>query len=295
MTKKEEENLFMKKWGKKYWKQGIIFFVVFIVAIPAVINWLFKQHTSIDFFVAEWEAGDVLGFYGTIVASIATILGVYLSIKYAQSNYQEDARNRIRPYFALTKLRTKIGFDSNSWKNNENVYGEYRLDRIYIVISEDTVTYTNTLDDRQRQLIATGGGISSVSSDGYILKECDYISIPFEAENAGNGTAVGFKLSFYSEKNTKKKHEAVSFYTLMQKDKIYFHIFSETMDTSVLGRYVLDLWYRDIEGTQYSQKYPVIFEKNKITGKLKIIFDFTGTQQIVKGEHHNEKNEDGNK
>ena len=88
----------MRKYLSKYKWQIILAFTVFIVIIPAVINWFFKLESPCNFFVAEWGAGDVLDFYGAMLASVTTILGVYISIEYAQRNYRIDEANRVKPY-----------------------------------------------------------------------------------------------------------------------------------------------------------------------------------------------------
>lgn len=69
----------MKQYFLKYkWQIAILSFV-FIIIIPVIINVLFKFESPCSFLVAEWKAGDVLGFYGTLLASVTTIIGVYIS------------------------------------------------------------------------------------------------------------------------------------------------------------------------------------------------------------------------
>lgn len=82
-------------------------FAFFLIVVPALINLAFKLHAPCGFLAAEWSAGDVLSFYGAMLASVATIMGVYLSIDYAQRNYREDEANRVRPYLALTHYKSK--------------------------------------------------------------------------------------------------------------------------------------------------------------------------------------------
>ena len=80
----------MKRWIKDHkgisTVLAILTAIIFLFIIPLVINWLFKVASPIELFVAEWEAGDALSFYGALLASVATIIGVYLSILYAQKN-----------------------------------------------------------------------------------------------------------------------------------------------------------------------------------------------------------------
>lgn len=92
----------MKSFLSKHKWKLLLAFIIFIVAIPLGINSLFKLTSPLDIFVAEWEAGDALAFYGVMLASATTIIGVYISIEYAQRNYRVDEANRVKPYLALT-------------------------------------------------------------------------------------------------------------------------------------------------------------------------------------------------
>ena len=64
--------------AKKYFPLRVIllalgFIIVCILGIPTGIHWLFKQNATCDFFQAEWDAGDVLSFYGALLAAASTI------------------------------------------------------------------------------------------------------------------------------------------------------------------------------------------------------------------------------
>jgi hypothetical protein len=241
---------------------------------------------------AEWSAGDVLNFYGALLASIATIVGVYLSINYAQRNYREDERNRIKPYLALTQIRAKSKY--NFWetvfngpnvtkeqeKEPEKIYMEFRLTRVYIIISKEKIEFKDGLTQSQQQLLNEGGFLWKGTEKGCSLELQKYLSLPFEVDNVGNGAAINFKLSLY--KNDSSEHRATSIYTLKQGDKIYFHIFSELEDDALFGEYTLTFKYCDIQGTYYEQSYPLsILNESK---GVCLEMDLTGTQKIVKEE-----------
>lgn len=271
--------------SKPKWKL-LLAFIIFIVAIPLGINSLFKLTSPLDIFVAEWTAGDMLGFYGALLASVATIIGVYLSIEYAQKNYREDEQNRVRPYLALTYIRTKSNCNlfggsndsSSSNQRSEELYKEFRLDKVYIIISKDGIAFKDGLTSQQQELLEKAGFSWKGTENGYILVATDYVSLPFEVDNVGNGAAIELKLGLY--RNDSDKHRGVRLYTLKPSDKIYFHVFSELEDDSLYGDYTLEFKYRDIQGTNYSQVYP--FSIQKENGKVKQTIDLTGKQEIVK-------------
>lgn len=58
-----------KKWYEKWWFWLlIVIFVIFV--IPIVINFCY---TTVDFWPTDWNGGDLLQFYGAILASVSTI------------------------------------------------------------------------------------------------------------------------------------------------------------------------------------------------------------------------------
>ena len=138
----------MKEWISKHKRKLFISFFVFLFIIPLAINTFFKIKAPCAFFVAEWSAGDALSFYGTMLASVATIIGVYMSIRYAQKSYRDDIRNQVLPFFAVTQLRGKSHYDPflDGWNVTENPehenqsdissaqYEESKLSKIYFCL-----------------------------------------------------------------------------------------------------------------------------------------------------------------
>lgn len=64
----------MFDWIKKH-KLFIAIVSIFIIAgVPFLIHVLFKIKTANSFWVAEWDAGDMLGYYGSILSFIGTVI-----------------------------------------------------------------------------------------------------------------------------------------------------------------------------------------------------------------------------
>lgn len=67
----------MFEWIKKHKIIVIISSIILIFGIPLIIHVLFKIHAGIPFLEAEWSAGEILGYYGSILSFIGTVvLGV---------------------------------------------------------------------------------------------------------------------------------------------------------------------------------------------------------------------------
>lgn len=70
----------MFDWMKKHKK--LIAFIIFmiILGVPFIIHILFKLHPNNNFFVAEWSAGELLSYYGSILAFLGTVILGALSL-----------------------------------------------------------------------------------------------------------------------------------------------------------------------------------------------------------------------
>ena len=64
----------MMEWMKKHIKLIIVLLVLSIVIFPCIIHILFKIKAGNDFFVAEWTAGELLGYYGSVLSFLGTVV-----------------------------------------------------------------------------------------------------------------------------------------------------------------------------------------------------------------------------
>lgn len=77
-----------------------------------IVHILFKWNSGIDFLVAEWSAGDVLGYIGTILSFVGTIILSILALQAANKandlskkvieNEQERYRLEMRPFVLVS-------------------------------------------------------------------------------------------------------------------------------------------------------------------------------------------------
>lgn len=74
----------IKDFWKKH-KRTILQYSALIFFIPLiVVHLLFKWYSGIDFFVAEWGAGDLLGYIGTMLSFAGTIVLSVLALQASQ-------------------------------------------------------------------------------------------------------------------------------------------------------------------------------------------------------------------
>lgn len=245
----------------------IIVFLFFAIVGPLGINQIFYRPPVFPIFKVSWEIGDALSYYGVLVAAVATIVGVYVSIGAAQRSYHEDEINRVKPYIALTGYRTacKVQLFSNnpdiaaSNADNQSSYEEYILDKVHVVIENQQILFKRELSDEQKKIVETYGlYLRDTGDHKYVLDSGHYIYLPLKIENVGSGTATNMFIGFYQE-NT--KHRGVNLYTFKVGQVAYCAIFSNDSEETLFGKYVLNLTYGDIWGNHYSQKYPIVIGK----------------------------------
>lgn len=68
------------KWVKGHKKLTVLLIVAVIFTPIIVIHILFKIKTDCDFIIAEWKAGEILGYFGDVISFVGTIVLGYVAI-----------------------------------------------------------------------------------------------------------------------------------------------------------------------------------------------------------------------
>ena len=199
-----------------------------------------------------------------MVGAVATVWGVYLSIQYSQSNYQEDIKNRVLPFIALTPLRVKSKsspFGISDVKKEVSIFNEYeesKIDKIYFVIKDGNIEAQTSLTKIQEEKVKNGGWHRRTNAKGEIEIVCvDLLKMPFELENVGNGVANDFRIGLNPQTVKEEEWKYTPSIPLKVGQTLYIHIYCEDGDKSE-GGYILDMEYEDIYGNRYSQKNGII-------------------------------------
>ena len=144
--------------------------LLLLIGIPFVINILFKINASTDIFVAEWSAGDSLGYYGAILSFLGTVVLGALALyqnhiikteadkKAAFAEEQERAENMPRFYMRFQgasgfcgSLKFAIMNVSNNIAYSINVYDIKIKDGVK-TIWEYSDTYSAPVINPQKEL-----------------------------------------------------------------------------------------------------------------------------------------------
>lgn len=272
----------MIDWIKKNMGQIIIGAVVLLLLIPLAINYLFVIGDTYPLISVKWNAGDVLGFYGAILAATGAIVGVYLSIQQAQKNYREDIKNRVLPYIAITQLKGKTTynafFDSlyeEEETSNEGLdslpapeYKERKVNGIYFIIEEEKITSYLEMPERYSDLLLKSGTKRVKTAQGVIaLKKNPYYTFPMEIENVGKGVALYLLIGFYRADDVPRHIPPI---ILKPGQTFYIHIFSALLKEKLSEKYTLNFTYQDIYKNKYSQIFPFEVKENFCTLDLNV-------------------------
>lgn len=85
-------------------KRAFLFFIgffVFVVLVPVGINYAFKLPAGCTLFEAEWEAGDLLGYYGSVLGGIVSFVVLYFTLKKERDQMIEAEIKSKRTYLDI--------------------------------------------------------------------------------------------------------------------------------------------------------------------------------------------------
>ena len=101
----------MKFGAKTVWIL-IVCTLLFLVIIPLGINILFKVDLGICVLRSEWDAGDALAFYGSVLSGLLTVIGVFLTIRNENNKAKKDDSIKYKPILELDgiNLNEKCGY-----------------------------------------------------------------------------------------------------------------------------------------------------------------------------------------
>ncbi len=175
----------MFDWLKRHKLLIIIISFVIIFGVPLIIHILFKIKAPNSFWVAEWSAGDLLSYYGSILAFLGTVvLGILALYQNHIIKIEADRRTELLKQREYEKNMPKFiatptgrnGFTSNlrfSIRNiSENLASEVELYDIKILKPNNEI-FWHTEKTYKQSAISSNEEFrieldnSSIREDGY--------------------------------------------------------------------------------------------------------------------------------
>ncbi|MBE6845184.1 MAG: hypothetical protein E7508_05635 [Ruminococcus sp.] len=242
---------------------SIVTLLLILVIIPIIINELYKIGKG---YTTVWSGADMLSYYGSIVASVGGILGVFFSIKYAQKEYKEDSRQRIMPFIATEYLSAYEHIDNFFKKENGQSEANY-----YTITYTTTkgIEYPKTFPKEIENIIKNQGEYSEEITPGCIvIRHKKFYLSALKLKNVGEGAACKLTFGLYKlvdgEYEEDIDHRKTSIPFLLDKTgDLFVGIYWDLEDKASLGKYNFDIMYSDINYTRYRRSISFeIYEEN---------------------------------
>ena len=232
----------------------ILVSVILVVIVPIFINLSFKVYLA-PLFTAEWGAGDLLSYYGSLLGGIITLVGVVMTLNYQTKQSERDDSIKYKPILKIASV--------------ENTYPEFigrREFRVYFPVqySKDDINKKAIESLFEKQM-------ESITSFHVIL------------ENKGRGEAVDVSLNSVNIAEVSWDDESNICITSSAPSSIGDILVNEKVD--IIITFPNYLFLKDVTFDQNNIlielkiSYNDMFRRNK--RELKLLLDF----QIAKSKN----------
>lgn len=177
------------KWITIHKKQMIILIIAIIILPMIVIHFLFKIKTNCYWIQAEWDAGEVLGYFGDILSFIGTVILGYIAIAQTEKANQLNEelvkieKNRIKPCLEISSMQSyKIFMAEDMYKKLDEIYGNAVMQMNLLYTSHPrTGIETNSV---LIELEVCNSGFSDIRRI-FVKNLCFYLAVndPYNSEN----------------------------------------------------------------------------------------------------------------
>lgn len=292
MLKKDKNESGSKK---NTYRKLIIWCLILFVGGPLLIHILFKLYGP-AWIVAEWSAGDFLQFYGTVVAAIAAVIGLFYTFRDNREGIKEQSRLDKIPFIGVIELRQDYNIPIMMDTNDEGVddsgttlakgdkkyyYHESRMQNIYCVIENGKTSLNKKLTDDQLNKAQCRGFIQERA--GNIIRGVDVrlFYLPFSIENIGNGPAIDLKIGVNNVSDiTAGVGKYKTPFSLKPSDPLSLVIYAENQDDGNCGEYAMEFFYKDIFGNSYKQSHKFTIREVG-NGQIKCSIDCRSDQRLI--------------
>lgn len=164
-----KENLVeMWQFLKKHWlliSIGFICVLFFVVGMPLIINWIFKQPALCEFFVVDWEAKDALAYYGSALGFLGTVIFSALALWQnhmikTESNKRQEVLDRmeVQKHMPIIEVRPSscsgsgMHLSFNISNVSENVALDIVVSKIQILNNDGSEFWINDREYKYQHL-----------------------------------------------------------------------------------------------------------------------------------------------
>jgi hypothetical protein len=152
---------------KKHYKIFLaIVFILIVVVIPFLINLSFKVSSIDKIFTAEWSAGEMLSYYGSIILGSVTIYLAYISIK--QAKYANNINEKL---LNIEQINKRVYLEINLEKSSINIEKDKKILNLEFKNITDNIITFFTIENSQKLLMNTNWIKNEKSINGSVVTE----------------------------------------------------------------------------------------------------------------------------
>ena len=125
-----------------------------VVCVPLIINYCYLEN---KIFETVWDGAELLGYYGSILGAVATIIAVVMTIKFTIKNQKEEKKLSIRPYLQ-TNIIYFSDFDEDTSIGNIKVFNiakdsylSENIEGIYVNLSDKYYRLIDIIEFQKNQ------------------------------------------------------------------------------------------------------------------------------------------------
>lgn len=254
-----------KSYKRIYMAVAIIICLLVVVGIPLIINEAYKSNGG---YITVWSGADLLTYYGTIIAALGGILGVFFTVRHSQKQYLEDARLKMMPYLVADKIIDDTFYKKFAENTSDKTIEDNQT-------SYHVITY-NTKNGIKMPLTLPIDQYMNIEKKGFRLADEDgkpkhykheYYFLSLQIKNIGNAAAIKGEVGLFTYRNCKyekplKDRNFLSIQSLAQGESLYLGIYWDLNDEEALTTYKLDFYYSDLSLRRYSRSIEYNFERN---------------------------------
>lgn len=266
----------------------VLLIFVSVIAIPCCVYFAYSIEAP-SWLQPLWEAPAALAYFGSVLAGVATVIGVYYSLLASDKRHDEEIVKSVQPFLAssiLKKEYVQVGlftdyedcFEPRQIEVPPNEYSEHRVDKLFFNIGQNVIEPMAEITPKEMQIIRQRGAIQERHRSGYALHNYPVFDHTLAFENVGKAAAIRVKFGVYREDDEKNKKLSLPL-SLKVGDSVSVLIYCiDYKPKNKNEKFILECIYSDIYGNGYMQQYPIEASK---TNDNEVLFsvDTTDLQQ----------------
>ena len=164
---------------KKYWKEIVITIMVAIVIVPLIIAFLLSFRLICTDTTNEW-IGFWGGYLGAIISSVATIAGVYFTLRDDRKRRELEGIEKNREIMERRRLEI-LPYLKSSYSIPKDVSVYYQKETYFVDFTEKEIRIRDYITEKIKN------AIKNPTNDFYVLN--------YTVKNIGCGSAGGLLIS----------------------------------------------------------------------------------------------------